>query len=523
MPILGFISDAIFSCYLDCERMSCRIEWVNTTQHLVWAIHFKDISSCIIFSGPLISPPDLDTLADRSSIASVWWRLIHLCLVHYIDGYMDGDLPIVMDSPPARRHFASSRFNTRLSKKLNQKAAKLMPDGVAESIFINNAMGSHIWDVDGNEYIDYKLGQGPVILGHSHPAVQNRVHEHDKRGVIYGSDTPLEITLAEKIRSIIPSAEMIRYYVSGTEATMNAIKIARAYTGKEKILKFEGQYHGFHDYLSFSTESSSKSRYGSKKPQPDSIGIPKSLEKLILVNDWNDFDAVEKTVKKESKNTAAIITEPIMANAAVIPPLDGYLAFLKELCEKNDVLLIFDEVKTGFRVAKGGAQQLFGVKPHMATFAKALGNGYPISAVVGLEEIMQRYATVEVIPQSTYARNPVSLAAAYATLDKVKRAQVHSNIEKFGNALIKGIREVLQDKRIENAIVQGYPSMFQVLFTKQGGVNNYRDFLMCDKDPFSKLQKRILTKGIMLDENNNEPLYTSAAHNDDDLKYTLEA
>jgi glutamate-1-semialdehyde 2,1-aminomutase len=252
-----------------------------------------------------------------------------------------------------------------------------MPDGVADSIFINNAKGSHIWDVDRNEYIDYKLGYGPVILGHSHPAVQNKVHEYDKRGVIYGSDAPLEITLAEKIRSIVPSAKMIRYYVSGTEATMHALKIARAYTGKEKILKFEGQYHGVHDYVSFSTEWNAKSRHG-KKPQPDSIGIPKALEKLILVSEWNDFDAVEKIVKKESNNLAAIITEPIMANAAVIPPRDGYLAFLKELCDKNDIVLIFDEVKTGFRVAKGGAQELFGVKSHLTALAKSFGNGYPI-------------------------------------------------------------------------------------------------------------------------------------------------
>jgi glutamate-1-semialdehyde 2,1-aminomutase len=411
--------------------------------------------------------------------------------------------------------------DTKLSKKLQHKASRLMPNGVTDSIFVSNARGSHIWDVDGNKYIDYKLGWGPVILGHSHPTVQKKVHEYDKKGICYALDNPLEISVAQKIKSLIPSAEMIRYFVTGTEATMHAIRIARAFTKKDRVLKFEGHYHGAHDYALFSVEPSPHT--APDNPQPASQGIPNALKESVIVSQWNDFNAVEKTIKKAAGNIAAVITEPIMANAAVIPPLDGYLAFLKELCEKNGILLIFDEVKTGFRVAKGGAQQLFGVKPHMATFAKALGNGYPISAVVGLEEIMQRYATVEVIPQSTYARNPVSLAAAYATLDKVKRAQVHSNIEKFGNALIKGIREVLQDKRIENAIVQGYPSMFQVLFTKQGGVNNYRDFLMCDKNPFSKLQKRILTKGIMLDENNNEPLYTSAAHNDDDLKYTLAA
>ena len=415
----------------------------------------------------------------------------------------------------------SKLSDMKLSKKLQHKASRLMPDGVANSIFVKKARGSHIWDVDGNEYIDYRLGWGPVILGHSHRTVQKKVHEYDKNGICYALDNPLEITVGQKIKSLVPGAEIIRYFVTGTEATMHAIRIARAFTKKDRVLKFEGHYHGANDYALFSVDPSPHSPLD--KPQPASQGIPNALKELVIISQWNDFNAVEKAIKKEAKNTAAIITEPIMANAAVIPPLDGYLAFLKELCEKNDVLLIFDEVKTGFRVAKGGAQQLFGVKPHMTTFAKALGNGYPISAVVGLEEIMQEYATEEIIPQSTYARNPVSLAAADATLDEIKRAHVHSNIEKFGNALIKGMREVLQDKGIENAIIQGYPSMFQVLFTKQGAVNNYRDFLMCNNDQFSKLQECLMTKGIMLDENNSEPLYTSAAHNNNDLKNTLEA
>jgi glutamate-1-semialdehyde 2,1-aminomutase len=249
----------------------------------------------------------------------------------------------------------------KLSKKLQRKASRLMPNGLTDSIFVNNARGSHIWDVDGNEYIDYKLGWGPIIL---------------------------------------------------------AIRIARAYTKKDKVLKFEGHYHGAHDYTLFSVEPSS--RTAPAQQEPDSLGIPSALKKLLIINQWNDFHSVEKTIKKAGDNIAAIITEPIMANAAVIPPLKGYLDFLREICEKNDIVLIFDEVKTGFRVSKGEAQQLFGVKPHITTFTKALGNGYPISAVVGLAEIMQKYATEEVIAQSTYGRNLVSLAAADATLDEIK-------------------------------------------------------------------------------------------------------
>jgi glutamate-1-semialdehyde 2,1-aminomutase len=396
----------------------------------------------------------------------------------------------------------------------------MMPADAVESIFIDRARGSRIWDVDGNEYVDYKLGWGPVILGHSNPAVEKKVHENERKGVTYGLDNPLEVSLAEKITSLVPGAEMIRYFVTGTEATMTAIRIARAYTGREKILKFEGHYHGFHDYMLFSTGPEPKSRIG--KPQPDSPGIPKALEKLVLVNQWNDFDAVESTVKKSGKDIAAIITEPIMANASVIPPLEGYLEFLRELCDKNGIVLIFDEVKTGFRVAEGGAQQLLGIKPDLTALAKAIGNGYPISAVAGAEEIMKKAGKREVLPQSTYARNVMSLAAADATLGELQKGRAHSRIRKFGSALMKGMREILQDRKV-NAIVQGYPALFQVLFTKEASVNNYREFSRCDRDMFKKLQKRMLAKGIMFEGDNSEPMYTSSAHTGEDLELTLRA
>lgn len=402
-------------------------------------------------------------------------------------------------------------------EKIKKKLDRFLPDGVADSIIVDGAKGSHIWDVDGKEYIDYKLGSGSVLLGHSHPAVQDAVHEHDDKGVIYGFDAPLEASVAEKLGSLVPSAEMIRFYVSGTEATMHSIKIARAYTGKEKILKFEGEYHGVHDYVSFSTEPGAKSPRG--KVQPDSIGIPKALQKLTLVNEWNDFDAVEKTVKKESKNLAAIITEPVMTNGAVIPPKDGYLEFLKELCDKHNIVLIFDEVKTGFRIAPGGAQQLYGVKPHLTALAKSFGNGYPISAVVGSEEVMKENATRKILHQGTYARNPVSLAAADATIDEVRKGDVHRNIERFGAALMKGIRDILRDSKTD-CLVQGYPSMFSLLFTEQDRVDNYRDFVKCDSKFLAKLKERLLKNGVIFEE---PMMFTSASHGNQDLQETLEA
>jgi len=410
------------------------------------------------------------------------------------------------------------RSDLKNSSRLQRAASKLMPEGTTDEIFAGKAQGSRIWDVDGNEYIDYKLGYGPVILGHSNPDVQDRVHEYDRNGVIYGMDHPLEIDVARKIKSLMPGAEMVRYFVTGTEATMNAIKIARANTGKEKIIKFEGQYHGFHDYVSFSTEPKPKSKKGT--PQPDFRGIPRALQKLVIVKEWNDFDAVEKAAKKS--DIAAIITEPIMANSSVIPPQEGYLKFLKELCDKNGIVLIFDEVKTGFRVARGGAQELFRVRPHLTALAKSFGNGYPISAVVGIEEIMGKYASREILSQGTYARNPVSLAAADATMDAMLEGSVHSRIEKFGSALVKGIKDILADKKLD-VMVQGYASMFQMLFTEQEQVRTYREFSRCDQDRFEKFQQSILKKGVMIDDSNSEPFYTSAAHDHSDLQTTLEA
>jgi len=426
-------------------------------------------------------------------------------------------------------------FVVSKSMEMYAKALRLMPGGVSSnarlwhklcpiyapcSIFVEKARGSHIWDVDGNEYVDYRLGFGPVILGHSYPSVHDRIHEYDERGIIYALDNPLEITVAEKVRSMVPSAEMIRFSVSGTEATMHAIRIARAYTGREKVVKFEGHYHGAHDYLLFSTDPPYSSV--ERKPYPMSLGIPKAIKDLVIVDRWNDFDSIEKTIRKNGRQIAAVICEPIMGNAAVIPPKEGYLKFLKELCEDNGIVLIFDEVKTGFRVAPGGAQQLFGVKPHLSTFAKSLANGYPISMIAGLEEIMQYVGPKKVVHGGTYASNPISLAAADATLDEFAASRVHKHIEGFGAKLVKGVKQVLEDRHVES-IVQGFPSMFQLLFTDLGEVTNYRDLKFCDFEVFARLQLELLKHGMMIDEDNGEPLFTCYSHNEEDLERTLVA
>jgi glutamate-1-semialdehyde 2,1-aminomutase len=381
-------------------------------------------------------------------------------------------------------------------------------------------MGSHLWDVDGNEYIDYRLGFGPVILGHSYPAIHERIHEYDEKGIIFALDNPLEVNVAEKVRAVVPSAEMVRFSVTGTEATMHAIRIARGYTGREKIIKFEGAYHGAHDNLLFSTEPPFDSPRG--VPFPSSLGIPKSLKDLILVQEWNDFNSIEKTVSKHGDEVAAIICEPVMGNAAVIPPVPGFLELLKKLCDKHGIVLIFDEVKTGFRLAPGGAQQLFGVTPHLSTFAKSLANGYPVSMITGSREVMAVVGPKKVAHGGTYAGNPISMAAGEATLDEFGTKHVHDSINKFGESLMKGIRQILQDRHVEG-VVQGFPAMFQVLFTKQEQVRNYRDLNSCNFELFAKLQLELLKLGVMFDEDNGEPLFTCYSHDDGDLDKTLQA
>ncbi len=427
------------------------------------------------------------------------------------------------------------KFTLKKSMEMHEKALQVLPRGVSSnarlwhklcrtdrpcSIFIERAKGSHLWDVDGNEYIDYRLGFGPVILGHSYPAVHDRIHKYDEKGIIFALDNPLEVSVAEKVRKLVPSAEMARYSVSGTEATMHAIRIARGYTGREKIIKFEGAYHGAYDYALFSTEPAFDSPRG--VPIPASLGIPKALNDLVIVQEWNDFESVEKTVSKHGGEVAAIICEPVMGNAAVIPPAPGYLEFLKELSDRHGIVLIFDEVKTGFRLAPGGAQQLFGVTPHLSTFAKSLANGYPVSMIVGLKEIMDIVGPKKVAHGGTYAGNPVSMAAAEATLDEFDARNVHESINRFGGKMMKGIREILEDRHVEG-IVQGFPGMFQVLFTKQPEVRNYRDLKSCDFELFARLQLELLKRGVMFDEDNGEPLFTCYSHDKEDLEKTLQA
>jgi glutamate-1-semialdehyde 2,1-aminomutase len=437
----------------------------------------------------------------------------------------------------------TGKEKTRLKKSmaLFSEALKIMPGGVSSNarlwqdavfcpiytpctIFAKRAYGSHIWDVDGNKYIDYRLGFGPIILGHGYPSVTEHVAKEIKKGTVYALDTELEIEVSKQMKEMVPCAEMVRFSVTGTEATMHAIRVARAYTGKDVIVKFEGHYHGGHDYLLWSTSPP----YDSKtRPYAQSMGIPPGIRKLIMVETWNNFSSIESLLKKHHKKIAAIITEPIMGNAAAIMPKPGYLKHLRELCDRYDVVLIFDEVKTGFRVSRGGAQELFGVKPDLATFAKSMSNGYPMSAIVGKKEIMELYGpgNHKVTQGGTYASNPLSLTAAKATLSVLRNREVYESINSYGRRLMRGIEKALTANKIET-IVQGHPAMFQYIATNNRSViYNYKELKSnYHADLYAKIQYWLMTRGVLVDEDNQECFYSCLSHSKEKtLKPTLDA
>jgi glutamate-1-semialdehyde 2,1-aminomutase len=284
--------------------------------------------------------------------------------------------------------------NFSKSNALQQRALNVMPLGVNSNFrywgdgitpYMDRAKGAYLWDVDGNQYIDYRMAFGPIILGHADEIVNAKVKEEIDRGTLGAMTYELEIEVVEKIAAICPAVEMARLACSGTEATMHAVRVARAYTGRQILLKFEGNYHGFQDYTLWSTYSSSEA-YGNRHspiPVASSSGIPKVLSELIITLPFNDFEGLEKTLKSYGYQIAAIITEPCQGNCAGIEPLPGFLAFIRQKCDEYGIVFILDEVKTGFRIANGGAQEYYNIKPDLATYAKAIGNGYPAAAFGG--------------------------------------------------------------------------------------------------------------------------------------------
>jgi glutamate-1-semialdehyde 2,1-aminomutase len=415
------------------------------------------------------------------------------------------------------------------SNSLQDRAQSIIPLGVNSNFrywgkgitpYVQNATGSYLWDVDGNRYIDYRLAFGPIIIGHADKVVNAKVHEEIDKAVLCAMTNELELDVAEMVIDMCPAIEMVRLACSGTEATMHAIRVARAYTGREKIIKFEGMYHGFQDYTLFSTYAPAEAygNWNSPLPIPSSSGIPKSLSELIITLPFNNFDVLDKVFRRYGNEVAALISEPCLGNCAAIEPQPGFLEFIREKCTEYGIVFILDEVKTGFRIARGGAQEYYNLKPDMATYAKALGNGYPVAAFGGKREIMSIIGH-GVAQGGTYNNNKPGVAAAYATLKLLKERPILETIEKRGRILMDGIKSIFIQAGIP-ACINGYPAMFSFAVGLEKVIGQ-RDWNDTERDYYLRLVEGFIERGIMPDHDPREPWFLCYAHSDEDIAETL--
>ncbi len=430
-------------------------------------------------------------------------------------------------------------LNTRKSWEFFVRASKLIPGGGSSNaqcsptydpypLTLRKGAGSRVWDVDDNEYVDYLLGFGPLILGHCHPSVTRAVRTQLENGLQFAMLDELEVKLAEKIHEMVPNAEMVRFSMTGAEATMSAIRIARGYTGRNKIIKFEGHYHGAHDYVLLNIVGAPLAALGSEIAPykvPASPGIPEDTTRNTIVIPWNNPDILEKTVKRYANELAGVIMEPVMMDIGISPPEEGYLQTAREITQKHDVMLIFDEVITGFRLAPGGAQQHFGVTPDLACFAKALGGGFPIAAITGKRRILEQVGPGKIMHAGTFNGNPISCAAAYATLTELTRNNGHNyrRMNKIGTRLQEGLTRLVASTRTE-AIVQGMAQLgIQILFTPLKKVRNYREFLTCNFARYNAYHRQMLKRGVLLHPLQYQHMFVSTAHSEGDVDLTLKA
>ena len=393
-----------------------------------------------------------------------------------------------------------------LSKQLFEMAKALLPGGVNSPVrafdpypfFVKGGRGSRIFDVDGKEYVDFCLAYGALILGHAHPSVVNRIKEQLDQGIHFGAPSEFEVKLSEKIVKHIPCAEMVRFTNSGMEATSSAVRLARAYTGREKILMFDGCYHGAHDHFLFD-------KNGAKSP-----GVPKELAKTTLVCEFNDIESVERAT--DGNELAAIIVEPVMGNMGCIPPEKEFLRGLREICDKSGALLIFDEVITGFRLSLGGAQAYYKVVPDLATFGKIIGGGFPIGAFAGKREIMQEVAPAgKVYHAGTFCGHTIAMIAGLSTIEEIEKNGV---IEK-ATAIAARICNFL--KKESEFTVNRVGPMFQIFFTRNE-VKSAEDARKSDRSRFMKFQGAMLSNGVFVPPSQFECWFTSSAHDRFDLE-----
>jgi len=417
------------------------------------------------------------------------------------------------------------------TRALFERAKQSIPYGVnsnfrywgeEDTLVVTKGEGSHIWDADGNRYIDYRLGFGPIILGHAYPPVVERVAEAIRDGTVFAWTTPLEIEVAERIVRMT-GVDKVRLSNTGTETTMHALRIARAYTGRERFIKFEGQYHGMHDYVLFSTASTPVSAMGSRR-NPCNVqvgsGIPEGIRHYVINLPFNDLERLEETVEAHWHELAAILVEPLLGNAAGILPRPGWLEKIRELCDRYGIVLLFDEVKTGFRVANGGAQEYFGVKADLVAYAKAMANGFPIAAIGGKESVMQVVEPGSVAVGGTYIGNVAGAAAAAKTLEILETQPIIETIFQRGRRLMDGIHEILTRADVPHAVT-GLPPVFGLIVGVDEEPVDFRDYAKGDDDLYEALVMALIDRGVMPDCDCREPWFLCYSHSEQDITDTL--
>lgn len=414
-------------------------------------------------------------------------------------------------------------FARATSVLINGVSSQFRYWGPEDTLVIDHGEGGHVFDMDGKRYIDFQLGFGPIILGHGYPTVVDAVAEAAAAGTTFAMSQRREVEAAEKVMAALGWADGMRFTNTGTEATMHAIRLARGVTGRDVILKFEGQYHGVHDYVMFSTAGAPPSSLGSRTepiPYQSSAGIPETIRTYIRTLAFNDLGLVEDAFAAEGDRIAAVIVEPMLGNSFGFMPDDGYLEGLRALCDRYDSVLIFDEVKTGFRISVGGAREYFGVTPDIGTYAKAMGNGFPAAAIATRGDLVEGWANKKVAQAGTYSGNAIASAATGATIDALSTGQPLARVEKVGRSLMDGLAAILAAAGVESTVT-GHPSMFSI-FLGDGDPRDFRDTERHDSELYEDICMRMIRKGVMPCPDALEPWFVCAAHTDDDVATALQ-
>lgn len=433
---------------------------------------------------------------------------------------------------PSGGAVGSASLTFEHSRALGAAAQQLTPGGVHSNarmteqpfpLFFRSATDAHLQDVDGNILIDYVLGMGPMLLGHRPKPIIDAVVDQLGRGILYAGQHALEIAAAERLIQLVPCAERVRFNVTGTEAVQAAIRLARAATGRQAILKFQGHYHGWADsvLLNVSTRGQLVAR-GRLAAVTETLGMEEALLPDVLVSEWNDATALETIFQGGGLSIAAVLMEPVMANGVVIPPAEGFLELTRALCSRYGAILIFDEVITGFRVAPGGAQQRFGVVPDLAVFGKAIASGFPVAAVAGRRDLFDPIAEGRISHAGTFNGAPVGIAAAVATLDVLAdpQARVYETLETRGGRLLEALRDVARAHSTA-VLIQGLPMLFSVAFTSGDAIQNHAEAALADGRSLRRFIPHLLERGVRIAARGT--WFLSTAHTDEDVERTVDA